>query len=383
MKTYDLIVIGAGNLGTFHAYHALKMGKSVLMLEKDSQPNEATVRNFGQVVPSGQAFDEWFEHGRTSLSIYKDLQAKADITLRQNGSYYIASDDDEMNLLEEAAFLFREKEYPCKLLSKTECQAKLPTLQDAYVRNGLFLPEECSVEPPLMVNRVRQYLQHDYALDYLPNSTVVGCEVAKGLCRVTTASGQRFEASHVAICNGRDLNILFPEVFRASGMKVVKLNMMATAPMPQVPLAGNILSGLSIRRYDSFKSCPSYASIAQPEWLRPYQQWGIHILFKQAIDGSVIIGDSHEYADVDQVAHLEFSINTLPNDLILQEARRMMHLPHWHLSHQWAGYYAQTPDGGAFRHQIDERIHIATGIGGKGMTTSPGFAGKCIQEMFG
>ena len=33
--TYDLIVSGAGNLGTFHAYHALTMGKRVLLLEKD------------------------------------------------------------------------------------------------------------------------------------------------------------------------------------------------------------------------------------------------------------------------------------------------------------------------------------------------------------
>jgi glycine/D-amino acid oxidase-like deaminating enzyme len=49
MKKYDLIVVGAGNLGTFHAYHALQMGKSVLMIEKDSEPMEATVRNFGQV----------------------------------------------------------------------------------------------------------------------------------------------------------------------------------------------------------------------------------------------------------------------------------------------------------------------------------------------
>jgi len=28
------------------------------------------------------------------------------------------------------------------------------------------------------------------------------------------------------------------------------------------------------------------------------RQWSTHILFKQALDGSLIIGDTHEYADL-------------------------------------------------------------------------------------
>ncbi len=37
MKTvYDLIVVGGGVLGTFHAFHALSQGKSVLLIDKDS-----------------------------------------------------------------------------------------------------------------------------------------------------------------------------------------------------------------------------------------------------------------------------------------------------------------------------------------------------------
>jgi hypothetical protein len=42
--------------------------------------------------------------------------------------------------------------------------------------------------------------------------------------------------------------------------------MMSTYPLKDVQIKGNILSGLSIRRYDSFKSCASYPQISQPEW---------------------------------------------------------------------------------------------------------------------
>ncbi|MDE5448610.1 FAD-dependent oxidoreductase, partial [Elizabethkingia meningoseptica] len=44
---FDLIVIGGGVLGTFHAYHALEKGLKVAILEKDKAPQSATTRNFG------------------------------------------------------------------------------------------------------------------------------------------------------------------------------------------------------------------------------------------------------------------------------------------------------------------------------------------------
>ena len=147
MKKYDLIIVGAGNLGSFHAYHALLKGKSVLMIEKDSEPVEATVRNFGQIVPSGQAIENWFEYGRESLGIYKNIQTKTDITVRQNGTYYFASDDQEMSLLEEMRALFKLQNYASTLLNRKSCYDRFQNLNTNYYKGGLFFPEEISVEP--------------------------------------------------------------------------------------------------------------------------------------------------------------------------------------------------------------------------------------------
>lgn len=382
MKKYDLIVVGAGNLGTFHAFHALKAGKKVLMLEKDAAPIEATVRNFGQVVPSGQALDTWFEYGRTSLEIYGQIQQHTDISARPNGSYYLASDDDELQLLEEAQQLFQTRDYQAHLLTSQICIEKIPSLKISYCKGGLFFPQEFSVEPRLMVNRVRNLLIQEYGLEYFNNTTVIDCAINQGVCEVVNAKGEKFFAEKVAICNGRDFKALFPELFENSDLSICKLNMMSTVPIPEVELRGNILSGLSIRRYDSFKSCESYPTIQFPESLKEYQKLGIHILFKQALDGSIIIGDSHEYASVQQAADLDFSIDMTINDLILKEAQRMIDLPTWQIQQYWAGYYSQTKDGGIYEHDIEQKIFIATGIGGKGMTTSPGYAQKRVKEIF-
>lgn len=97
----DVICVGAGALGTFHAYFAARKGKKVLLLERDFVPYEGTVRNFGQCVASGQEIPTWRERGIRALRTYNEIQAKANISLRNNGTCYIASDAAEMQLLEE------------------------------------------------------------------------------------------------------------------------------------------------------------------------------------------------------------------------------------------------------------------------------------------
>jgi len=382
MKKYDLVVVGAGTIGTFHAFHALMSGKSVLLIEKDSEPIEATVRNFGQVVPSGQALDTWFEFGRESLNIYKNIQSKHNISVRQNGSFYFASDDQEMALLEEMRALFKIKDYSSTLLPKKSCFERFPNLNTEYYKGGLFFPDEISVEPRTMVHQVRAMLIQYYGLHFMNNTVVNTCEIKHGICEISTTKNEKFFAEKVAICNGYEFKILFPEIFNESKMKICKLNMMQTFPLPEVKLNGNILSGLSIRRYDSFKSCNSYPTLQTPEWQKPYTKWGIHILFKQAINGSIIIGDSHEYAEVNENAKLPIVIDMEINELILKESKRMLNLPNWKIQNFWAGYYAQAENDGIFEHNIGDKIFIATGIGGKGMTTGAGYSRKRIQEIF-
>ncbi|MGB3144085.1 MAG: FAD-dependent oxidoreductase, partial [Maribacter sp.] len=143
---YDLVVVGAGVLGTFHAYHALKKGLKVALVEKDAMPSGATVRNFGQVVPSGMN-TKWQGYGRTSLKIYKKIHSKFDISVRQEGSIYLASNEEEVQLLEELKTINKENEYTSILFTKTECLKRYPGLNENYVKAGLFFPEEITVEP--------------------------------------------------------------------------------------------------------------------------------------------------------------------------------------------------------------------------------------------
>ncbi|MFD2573582.1 TIGR03364 family FAD-dependent oxidoreductase [Spirosoma soli] len=377
---YDLIIIGAGALGTFHAYHAAKAGQRVLLLEKDRFPVGATVRNFGQVVPSGLA-GRWFDYGRRSLEIYRDIQQQTDITVRANGTIYIASDADEWTLANELHDRYQRLGYASELLSKTQCLAKYPTLQANYVMGGLFFPDELSVEPEQMIHRLIAYVQKKYRVDYRSGSAVIDCQSNYNGAIVTLANRQRFQAGRVLICSGHEVRLLFPEVLAEANLVVSKLQMLLAEPVMGLLLPGNILTGLTIRRYEAFQECPSYASISTPDSLAELKKWGIHILFKQAIDGSIILGDSHEYANATQAEDLGYHTQDFINDLMIAEARRIVSFPIT-IKKTWAGFYSQT-QAEIFEHDADEHIRIVTGIGGKGMSSGAGYAEDSVRQWLG
>ncbi|SFD72510.1 TIGR03364 family FAD-dependent oxidoreductase [Spirosoma endophyticum] len=382
MPSYDLIVIGSGALGTFHAYHAAKAGKRVLLLEKDRYPIGATVRNFGQVVPSGLA-GRWFDYGRRSLEIYKNIQRQTDLTVRQNGTIYIASDADEWTLANELHDRYQGIGYTSELWTKAQCLAKYPSLQSDYVVGGIFFPQEMSVEPEQMIHRLIAFVQQKYDVDYRPGSAVIDVQSNYSGAIVTLSNRERFQANRVLICSGHEVRLLFPNVLADAGLVVSKLQMLLAEPVSGLSLPGNILTGLTIRRYEAFQECPSYANVMArtPEHLAELKKWGIHILFKQAIDGSIIVGDSHEYADATQAEDLGYHTQDFINDLMLAEARRIATFP-LTIKKTWAGFYSQTKDE-IFEHNVDENIRIVTGIGGKGMSSGAGYAEESVQQWLG
>jgi len=381
-KHFDLIVIGAGVLGTFHAYHASKLGKRVLLLEKDQHPSGATVRNFGQAVPSGLA-SGWFEYGKRSTEIYKEIQAGFDISVRNNGSVYIASDEDEQALLHELKSVMDMRGYEAQLLSARQCLTQWPALKNGYCREALFFPQEISLEPETMIYRLLQFCKSRFPnLSYLPSTSVTDCRVEGSLVRVVTSDLLQFTAEKVILCNGSEFKLLFADLFRESGIVITKLQMLRTIPQPEVKLEGNILTGLTIRRYESFAECPSYSSLKTQPHLAELKKWGIHVLFKKALDGSVIIGDSHEYANVLQSDSLGFTVNQHINELMLSEAERIVSFNVKKIATFWTGFYSQHLEKNLVEHDIGNRIHIRTAIGGKGMSSAAGYAERSIQRLF-
>jgi len=378
----DLLVIGGGVLGAFHAYHAQQRGLRVILLERHRAPQGATVRNFGQVVPSGMD-QRWQQFGRESLRIYKDIQSQFDISVRPQGSIYLASDEEELALIEELAAINADTDYPSQLWTASQCRDRYPQLRADYCQGGLFFPEEISVNPRAMIHRMHGYLteQPDFQSHF--ETCVRDLTSRHDQVSATTTDGRTFHAAKAVLCCGAEFQTLYPELFMASDLVSVKLQMLRLKPQA-TELPGNILTGLSIRRYEAFAQCPSWeATKAREADDSFWKQWGVHILFKQEADGGVILGDSHEYAKASEQDHLNFDLRHEINQYFLSAGQRIFDLPSWEIEASWYGVYCQTDHpSGVFQKTIYNNIHIVTGIGGKGMTSSAGFAQHHLGEVY-
>ncbi len=380
-NTADVIVIGAGVLGAFHAYFASKKGYKVLLLERNAMPTDASTRNFGMVVQSiVEAEGEWAEYAHATREIYESIQQECDISVKVPGSLYLASTEAERAVLQEFAQLYA-KTYACEYLTAEEARYRYPFARAEYCQGALHFANDFTIEPHRLLKQWIPYFTVQEQVRYMPLTTVISIESSGQQCTVKDAQGNTYTAEQVFVCSGAEYRTLFPEFFRKSGMRICKLQMMQTVPFPPRTLPLSILSGLSILRYPAFKTTPSYEKLRQQPVEDDLRDYGIHLLFKQAVDGYVIIGDSHEYKDFTEASATEEYTNNRINDAILGYGKRMISLPSWQIEQTWNGYYLIHPERAVYTETLNGNIHIITGIAGKGMSTGAGFSRQHVNDV--
>lgn len=380
MKQYDLAIVGAGILGTFAAYHAIQRGWSVLLLESGMEAKGASVRNFGQLVPSGMGLNGWRNIGARTLHHLNEINKYAPLPFEKNGSLYVASDEQELQLLEEMQQLNDSTGYQSRLLSVSECCELSQPLNKEYTKGGLFFPDDATAQSPKLLAALQHVLAQSDACDYRPGNLVHAVEESDSGCSLHITDNNVYRARDVLVCCGHQLNRLFPELLQIPAMRICKLQMLDTLSSGNIKLHCNLLSGLSIRRYDAFHSCPSYDGLVATKYQQQLQAEGIHLLFTQRPDGSLIIGDSHHYTNAHDVDSLDYHSDQHINQLIIAEAQRILGVEELSVNRFWNGYYSQH-DNSVLATRVHKHVHAVTGIGGKGMTCGGGFMELVIEQL--
>jgi hypothetical protein len=90
--------------------------------------------------------------------------------------------------------------------------------------------------------------------------------------------------------------------------------------------------------------------------------------------------DAEQYAD--PMVFDKMITWPLVKNRIIEEAQKIVNIDlKNNIANRWSGYYSQHPDE-IFNFEVSKRIRILTGIGGKGMTSSAGYAQSNIAEWF-
>ena len=367
----DLLVVGAGIVGLAHALEGARRGLKVVVCERDAKAQGASVRNFGMVLPIGQAPGRVHRRALRSRETWLETAPAAGIWHAETGSLHLAYRGDELRVLEEFAAAAPGLGYDVALLTAAEVSARSAAVRPEGLLGGLWSPTEVCVDPREAIAKLPAYLHEKHGVEFCFSTPVHRID----LPRAHTARGD-FKARRALVCSGTDFASLYPDIYAASGLTRCKLQMMRTEPQPDAWSLGPILAGgLTLRHYASFADCPSLAALRQrvADETPAYDRWGIHVMASQNGLGEIVIGDSHEYdSDISPFDRPEI------DRLILDYLGGFLKAPALRIAQRWHGVYAKNPAAAEYSAEAAPQVRIVNGVGGGGMSTAFGLA----QETF-
>jgi D-hydroxyproline dehydrogenase subunit beta len=97
-QSYDLAIVGAGICGLAHALAAARRGKRVVVIDRDTQANGASIRNFGFITVTGQQAGDCWRRAKRSAEVWLEIAEAAKIPIVQRGLLTIARRPEARNV---------------------------------------------------------------------------------------------------------------------------------------------------------------------------------------------------------------------------------------------------------------------------------------------
>lgn len=368
MSRPDLIVVGAGIVGLAHALAAARRGKRVLVLDRDAQANGASIRNFGFVTITGQERGRVWDLASRSAAIWREISEPAGISIEQQGLLLVAQRPEAVAVID--AFLATEMGAACTRLDAAQIAAGWPMVRGA--RAGLLSRQDLRVDSPLAIPALSRWLAAAHQVEFTFGVAVHAVETG----RVHTSAGT-FEADKVVVCPGDDWASLFPQSFAAAGVTRCKLQMLRLAP-PGWRLPSPVMSDLSLVRYLGYAALPEAAALRdrlEAEAASALSH-GVHLIAVQCADGSLVVGDSHEYAptpDPFAAAGIEELILDSYRDVLGQAPQVIA---------RWTGTYASAA-GHSIVHTPAQGVRLVVVTSGTGASTAFALAEDVMADLLG
>lgn len=373
MVSFDLAVVGAGILGLAHAYVAAKQGKRVIVIDRDAQANGASVRNFGFVTITGQSAGDCWNMAMRTRDIWNEIVEPANIEVLQRGMLLAAHLPESEAVID--AFLKTEPGRQCRRITTAEASAHVPCLRTDRLACVLYSPHEVRIESRTAVALLARLLAERHDVTFLRGESVLAVEPP----RIVTAR-KTVEAEAVVVCPGDDFSGLFSERLAAYGLTRCKLQMLRVMPEKPVRLTTTVLSDLSLGRSAGYAQLPEMAALSArlDTDMTTHRENGIHLIVAQSADGSLVVGDSHDYAPTPD----PFATAAV-DDLILSELDRVLELPGRMVRERWTGTYASASGGWRLTDAPSDAVRLVVVTSGCGASTCFGIAEETIGGLFG
>ncbi|MEU1253942.1 TIGR03364 family FAD-dependent oxidoreductase [Streptomyces chartreusis] len=370
-----VIVVGAGVVGTMHAWQAVERGHEVVQIEREAEARGASLRNFGQIWVSGRAGGEELATALRARELWEGIGARVPgLGFRPNGSLTPVRGDLELAVAEAAVAREDAAARGHKLLTPDEARALNPALRGEFTA-ALYCERDAAVEPRTAQLALREELLKSPNYTFRPGREV---REVVGAGAVRDDHGDVHRGDVVVLCTGAWLGGLVRELAGPDlPVRRVRLQMMQTDPLGE-PLTTSVADADSFRYYPAYASDALDALNAGQAQAQTAAAHRMQLLMVQRADGGLTIGDTHEYEH-------PFAFDTVedPYDHLAEVVESLLGRPLPKVRRRWAGVYAQCTDPGrvVHRQQVRDGVWLVTGPGGRGMTCSPAIAETTANEL--
>ncbi len=283
------------------------------------------------------------------------------------GSLTVSVLPEAMKVMEDYACGADAAERNIEFLEPAALRRLNPALSD-QVLGALWAPEDGILEPQRVLGALRAHLLGSERYQFVPGRFVVDAETGA----VVDHLGHRWPADLVVLAVGAIRSGLIGAHLASAPLRRVGLQMMSTLPFGgELPTA--------IADADTMRYYPAYRS-ARLEDLPPRSELAEHheiqLLLVQRADGTLTIGDTHNYEEP-----FDFAMLDEVADELLGRVRRILGAPLPPIARRWSGVYSQcTDDRLCYRAEVLPGVWVVTGPGGRGMTCAPAIAEDTLSQ---
>lgn len=347
-ESFDLIIVGAGIVGAACAAECARAGLKVLVLDRGPIAGGTTAAGMGHIVVMDDS-EAQFALTHFSRTLWQKLELPADVEYDPCGTLWLAADEEEMAEVHRKQKYYSERNVCVEVLDETEVTKAEPNLRPGMA-GGLRVPDDAVLYPPCATRFLLQ-------------------EAARHGAQVRT---------------GINVTALLPEggVQLADGSRIsAQRSVNATGPS-----SPTLTNGLSVRkrkghlvitdRYPGFV----HHQIVELGYLKSAHGTSndsVAFNIQPRKTGQVLIGSSRQF-DADSTAVDQHILDRMLN----RAFEYMPRLGKLSSTRVWTGHRAATPDKLPLigPSQTSDRIWLATGHEGLGITTSLG-TGRILADL--
>jgi glycine/D-amino acid oxidase-like deaminating enzyme len=343
--TADVVIVGAGIVGAACAAALSAEGLSVIVVESRGVGEGATAAGMGHLVVMDDS-EAQFALTRYSLSLWNELvdPMPADVELDRCGTLWVAADEPEMEAVRQKHRFYGERGVQTQILDERQVAEAEPNLRPELA-GGLRVPGDCVLYPP-------------------------------------TAARYLLERSRARIVRGEVVSL------RGGGVELADRSRISGryAVNSAGNAAGRLTSGIDVwPRKGHLVITDRYPGFVRHQLIELGYLKSAHESSNESVafniqprkTGQLLIGSSRQYGSDDPAID-----HGILSRMIARALEYMPGLAKLSAIRAWAGFRPSTPDklpliGPAME---DERVILATGHEGMGITTAMG-TGRLVADL--